>query len=369
MLTLAALQDIDSPERGVLLVGRDHKVIYANRRAAEIFAASLGELMGTALPENVVRRPADQHEVVEEVLESRLKDGAVFHRYSTPVYSSNGEPAGRIEIYSDITARRELEKEILDQNTELANLNRRLGEAQEQLIQSERLRALGEMAAGIAHDINNVLGIVLGNAQLARRKLRSDHEAQRCIEAIELAARDAAETVRRLREIGKPLDSTDHETVDLSEIVDDVVRSAVPAWRESRSHGGAEIEVVTRLQPNCLVMGSAPELREALANLLFNAAQAVEERGRIELATSRDAKHVELTVRDNGVGMSDQTRERLFDAFFTTRGAEGTGLGMSMVQAIAIRHRGRITVESEEGKGTAVTLRLPAIEGRGEETP
>ena len=152
----------------------------------------------------------------------------------------------------------------------MADLNAQLEEAQEQLVQSERLRALGEMAAGVAHDINNALGIIIGNAQLARRKLDPDSKVLKSIDGIELAAKDAAETVRRLREIGKPIDTSGYQTLDLSEIVDDVVRAAVPAWRESGSHGGAEISVETNLARNCFIKGNATELREALANILLN---------------------------------------------------------------------------------------------------
>lgn len=354
---MAALRHIDSPERGVLLLDNSFTITFANQRASEIFGRPIDELVGSALPEPA--RSGERSGVIEEVLESVFGEGTVFHRYSTPVYSAGGAEAGRVEIYSDITARRELEKEILDRNTELAELNRQLEEAQEQLVQSERLRALGEMAAGVAHDINNVLGIILGNAQLARRKLGGESDALRCVDAIELAARDAAETVRRLREIGKPIDTAGYRMVDLSEVAEDVVRAAIPAWTESGSHGGAEISVETDLQRGCRVTGNATELREALANILLNAAQAIEESGRIVVTTRRTATHAELTVRDSGAGMSEETRKRLFDPFFTTRGAEGTGLGMSMVDAIAIRHRGKLMVESEEGKGTAVTMRFP----------
>jgi signal transduction histidine kinase len=322
----------------------------------------LEELIGGQLPAAIAHRPECESDVVEEVLDSLCGGTALVHRHSSPIYSSDGTIGGRVEIYSDITARRELEKEILDRNSELADLNKLLEEAQEQLIHSERLRTLGEMAAGIAHDINNVLGIILGNAQLAKRKLGDNADALRSVNAIELAARDAAETVRRLREIGKPPDVAAYRVVDLNDIVEDVVGGAIPAWRESQSHAKADLAIETRLADGCRVLGNASELREALANLLLNAAQAIETNGRIEVSTSCDGRHVELAVTDNGIGMSEETITRLFDPFFTTRGAEGTGLGMSMVDAIAIRHKGKVLVESEEGAGATVTLRLPGIE-------
>ncbi|MCE5314892.1 MAG: ATP-binding protein [Armatimonadota bacterium] len=356
---MAALQDITSPERGVLLLDRNHRITHANRRASEVLGIALADLIGAQLPSTILHRPDSADDVVEEVLDSLCGGTILVHRYSAPIYSCAGQADGRVEIYSDITARRELEREILDRNEKLAELNKLLEEAQEQLIHSERLRTLGEMAAGVAHDINNVLGIILGNAQLARRKLGDNTDAMRSIDAIELAARDAAETVRRLREIGKPPDVSSYQVVDLSEIVEDMLKSALPAWRESGSHAGAQVSVETKLSPDCRVLGNASELREALANMLLNAVQAMETSGDIEVRTSRGERYVDLIVADTGIGMSEETRQRLFDPFFTTRGAEGTGLGMSMVDAIAIRHQGKVLVESEKGKGTTITLRLP----------
>lgn len=356
---MPALTDVDSPQRGVVLLDNNLRITFANRRACEIFGGSVRDLIGQPLPDAITRRSAEEDEIIEEVLESWSGPQAVLHRYSTPIISSDGATAGRVEIYSDITARRELEEEILDSNKELARLNTQLAKAQDQLVQSERLRALGEMAAGVAHDINNVLGIILGNVQLARRKLGPGSAAARSIDAIELAAKDAAETVRRLREIGKPAATSRYEVVDLSEVAQDVVAAAVPAWKESADQDAADITVETDLKQGCTVLGNATELREALANILLNAAQAVDSSGAIQVRTSRDSEHAHLTVCDTGVGMSEETRKRVFDPFFTTRGAQGTGLGMSMVDAIAIRHGAKVVVDSEQGKGTTVTLRIP----------
>lgn len=356
---MAALQHIETPERGVLLLDTNLKITRANRRAAEVFGTEVADLVGSELPASVGRRPSQPEAVIEEVMENVLMGTAIIHRHSSPVYDSDGQPAGRVEIYSDITARRELEREIIEHSHELARLNTQLREAQEQLIQSERLRTLGEMAAGVAHDINNVLGIILGNVQLAKRRLDADSALAECISAIELAARDAAETVRRLREIGRPADISHHCPVDLSVVVDDVIRTAVPAWREHH-HGASDIAIGVRHNENCTVNGSPVEIREALANVLLNAVQATTPPGIIDVSVESEADWISLVVRDYGVGMNKETRDRLFDPFFTTRGADGTGLGMSMVDAIMIRHGGRVLVDSEEGKGTTVTLRFPA---------
>lgn len=355
---MAALRNIESPERGVVVLDPQGRVLQANGRVSEMFGVPLQSLVGGRLPSPLNVPPNGNGAVVDEVLDRQFGE-CVVHRYSTPVFAEDGSICGRVEIYSDITARRELEKEILDRNTELAELNEQLEDAQEQLLQSERLRTLGEMAAGVAHDINNVLGIILGNCQLAMRKLDPDHPARRSIQGIELAARDGAETVRRLREIGKPVDRSGYAPVDLSEIAGDVIRAALPAWQETSVESVSNVAVEADLADGCVVMGNASELREALANVLLNAVQAIDSRGRIVVRTSVESDDALLTVTDTGCGMSDETRQRVFDPFFTTRGAEGTGLGMSMVDAIAIRHRGRVVLESQEGEGTSVTLRFP----------
>lgn len=358
---MAEFRSVHSPERGVLLLDTQGRVTIANIRAAEVLGVFVGDLLGMPLPECIKRHPVTDDEVIDEVIEGALAGGGVFHRYSTPLYTADGLVSSRVEILSDITARRELEKEIIERNLELADLNRQLEDAQEQLIASERLRALGEMAAGVAHDINNVLGIILGNAQLARRKLDKSHPALQSIDALELAARDGAETVRRLREIGKPANPGSYSQIDLNTVVDDVVGAAIPAWRQQGQGPDNGINVETQLADGCVVIGSAVELREALANILLNAVQAMDCAGTIVVSTRSDRDMVELEVADSGSGMAGETLSRVFDPFFTTRGAEGTGLGMSVVDAIAIRHKGRVIIDSEEGKGTSVILRLPAL--------
>jgi len=355
---LQDLQFLESPERGVLLMDVNYVIRCANPRAAEIFNTKLDQLIGFTLPDWIKTRPQNPKDTIEEVLYPDYKVGMVLHRYSGPVYGASGEITGRIELYSDITARRRLETEILERNRQLAELNKRLQKAQEELLRSERLRTLGEMAAGIAHDINNALGIVLGNVQLAKRLLKDNPGVSKCIDSIELAARDAAETVRKLKEIGKPVDRSHYRPLDLSKLAESVATAAIPTWQES----GKQIELITEFEPDCTVNGDEAELREALTNILFNAVQAIKEHGTIKVATKCNGNEVLLTVADNGIGMNDEIKKRVFDPFFTTRGSAGTGLGMSMVAAIAMRPEGKVAIESEEGKGTVVVLRLPKAE-------
>jgi two-component system NtrC family sensor kinase len=351
---LAELSHIESPDRGVLVLDSEGRITLANQRACEVLNVSFGELIGSRFTDVVKWASCAPNGSLEEVVESLPVQGSVVHRYSSPLRDAEGKITGRVEVYSDITRRRELEREILDSNRVLAELNKQLKETQEQLLHSERLRAVGEMAAGIAHDINNVLGIIIGNTQIARRKLGANSPIVESIDAIESAARDAAETVRRLREISKPVDSSSFRPVDLASIASSVLKTAVPALSDGKSVCYKE-----RLENGLWIMGVESELREALNNVLLNAAQAVGNEGTVEVTVVRDGDWAEVAVSDDGPGMDSQTVERVFDPFFTTRGAEGTGLGMSMVDAIVTRHGGRVSVESEPGHGARVAMRFP----------
>lgn len=361
--SVETVRSIGSPGRGVLLLDQCGVIRDANPRAAEVFGRPLSDLIGSTLPAAIKQPVTDLDAIIEEVLEGSLSTGITYHRYSTPLIDSSGCVSGRIEIYSDITFRRELEAEIFERNHQLSLLNSQLQEAQEQLLQSERLRTLGEMAAGVAHDINNVLGIILGNAQMGLRKASSEDSTYVCLKAIELAAKDAANTVHRLREIGRPIDTSTYARVDLNDIVRDVVSAAFPALQGDQSDLDSEILVDTQLMDNCVVLGNATELREALTNLFLNAVQSIDQTGSISISTQTDSLHVYLSVRDTGAGMDEETQRRLFDPFYTTRGAGGTGLGMSMVDAISLRHRGKVLVTSAPGLGTTVTIRLPLCKG------
>ena len=232
----------------------------------------------------------------------------------------------------------------------------------DQLMRSERLTAAGEIASGIAHEFNNVLGAILGRLQLMRRRLRDGRlaleELEPAFAVMELAARDGAETVRRLRAFGQGDDTSDAEPIDL----DDVVRQAVdltrPRLRHDAEDAGAPIAVGVQSAPGALVLGHPAQLREVLANLILNAADALPQGGRIQLATRVDEGQVVVRVEDDGVGMAPEVQARVFDPFFTTK-ADGTGLGLSVAYSVVRQHGGRMAIESAPGRGTRIELHFP----------
>jgi len=234
-----------------------------------------------------------------------------------------------------------------------------LAAAQDQLVRTEKLRAMGEMASGVAHDFNNVLAAVLGRAQLLLGQV-ADPKLRQWIQVIERAALDGARTVRRLQDFTRVRRDHPVVVVDLNSIVQQTLEATESAWLQESRRRGIQIEVETALAvPLPGISGDPAELREALTNLILNALDAMPGGGKLTLATTAD-EEVEIAVTDTGTGIAADIRNRIFDPFFTTKGPKGTGLGLSMTYGILARHGARISVESEEGHGTRFRLFFPA---------
>jgi GAF domain-containing protein/CheY-like chemotaxis protein len=238
-----------------------------------------------------------------------------------------------------------------------------LAAAQDQLVRTEKLRALGEMASGVAHDFNNVLASILGRAQLLLERI-DDGKLRQWLEVIERAAMDGARTVRRLQDFTGVRRDQPAVAVDLNQIVQQVLEATESTWRHDSARRGAAVEVVTVLADRLpRIAGDPAELREAFTNLVLNALDAMPRGGTLTLRTTAGdgmPGEVRVDVADTGTGIPEHIRQKIFDPFFTTKGPKGTGLGLSMAYGILARHSGRITVESEEGRGTTFRLVFPS---------
>ncbi len=233
-----------------------------------------------------------------------------------------------------------------------------LAEAQDQLVRTEKLRALGEMASGVAHDFNNLLASILGRTQLLLRKVE-DPKLQQWLQVIERAATDGAQTVRRIQEFARIRRDQPFVTVDLNGVVKEALEVTQSRWGEEAQSQGVTIEVTTTLDPVPVIAGDPAELREALTNLILNAVDAMPEGGRLSLTTEAAASHVVVKVSDTGVGISEEVQRHIFDPFFSTKGPKGTGLGLSIAYGIVSRHGGQIAIESAEGRGSTFALTFP----------
>jgi CheY-like chemotaxis protein len=228
----------------------------------------------------------------------------------------------------------------------------------ERLSETEKLRALGELASGVAHDFNNLLGAILGRSQLLRRQgqpTEVDHD----LAVIEKAAQDGRETVRRIQEFSRTRRDKKFEPVDVVEILKDCLEITKTRWKDDALH--RKINVKPSIEADAVppILGNASELREVFTNLILNAVDAMPQGGRLELTCTTAGDRVVARVTDSGVGMTENIRQHLFDPFFTTKGARGMGLGMSVVYGIVTRHEGKIDVATALGRGTTFTLEFP----------
>jgi signal transduction histidine kinase/ActR/RegA family two-component response regulator/uncharacterized protein YigA (DUF484 family) len=243
-----------------------------------------------------------------------------------------------------------------------------LRQVQDQIIQAEKLRAMGEMASGVAHDFNNVLAVVLGNIQLLLHQLDrlSPEEIREGLKVIERSSKDGAETIRRIQEFTGVRRDKEFISLSLKEIVAEVVNITQPRWKDQTQKKGIQVELTTQLGDIPLIMGNPSELREVLTNIIFNAVDAMPQGGKLTIVTQPQTEDwVEVRITDTGIGMTEEVRKRVFDPFFTTKGVTNSGLGMSVSYGIIKRHGGEILTESEPGKGTTFIIHLPT--GYGEE--
>ena len=226
---------------------------------------------------------------------------------------------------------------------------------QAELIRSEKLRALGQMGAGIAHDLNNVLAVILGQVELLKLGA-ADPEVRKRLLTLETAAADGADVVRRLQDFARPRGASPLISLEMPRIVLETLEITQPRWKDEPERRGVHIEVRTALTDLPPILGHAPEMREALTNLIFNAVDAMPQGGILNLAGSATSDEVSLAITDTGVGMTEEVCARVFEPFFTTKGLQGSGLGLAVVYGIMERHGGRIAVTSALGQGTTVTL-------------
>jgi signal transduction histidine kinase/CheY-like chemotaxis protein len=260
-----------------------------------------------------------------------------------------------------------------------------LRHTQEELVRSEKLRGLGQMAAGVAHDLNNTLAVVLGQVELLRLRI-ADPEMLDGLETLERAADDGAHVVRRLQDFARQRAGAPLGAVDLARVVQDTVEITRPRWKDEPQREGHLIEIRTLLDPLPPILGHAAEVREVLTNLIFNAVDAMPKGGTVTItahieaevgdresttgdgSVPADNRTIEVAVADTGVGMTDEVRQRMFDPFFTTKGVQGVGLGLSVAYGIMERHGGSIAATSIPGRGTTVRLRFRVAPPRAEPT-
>jgi len=257
-------------------------------------------------------------------------------------------------IESERKARASLDKAY----KELSQYDKRLRENQEQLIQAEKLTSLGQMAASIAHEVNNPLAGVLVYTQLLAKKLNSGTFTKE--NALESLGKMEAEISRSSRLIRNLLDFARQSPPALREVnVNEVLGRAIDLAAHSAEL--QNIQVSKELAPSLPdILADFDQLQQVSINLIMNALQAMPEGGRLTLRTSVDNSQLKIEVQDTGHGISPENMRKLFTPFFTTKDkGKGVGLGLAVAYGIIQRHHGRIEVQSKEGEGTTFTIYLP----------
>jgi PAS domain S-box-containing protein len=265
---------------------------------------------------------------------------------SVPIFGPDGSPVEVVSSFIDVTTRKEAESQL------------------QSLAQTEKLRALGQMASGVAHDLNQYLGLITGHSDLALRSLErgeSDLDTLReSLRTIIQAATDGAETIKHLLTFARPPQVLPFARLVLGDLLSEVARLTAPRWRDAAQAEGRQVAVEVAVEGDTTMEGSPESLREAIANLIFNAVDALPDGGTIRLVARRQDSVVQAEVADNGVGMSDEIRARIFEPFFTTKGDRGTGLGLAVVFGVVKQHRGEISIDSAPGRGSTFRLTFPA---------
>jgi signal transduction histidine kinase/ActR/RegA family two-component response regulator len=295
-------------------------------------------------------------------VESQVFGAIIVTRESANAFSS-----GECEFLRQLSEHVALAAHQAQLNSALQSAYDDLRQTQDAVMQQERLKALGQMASGIAHDINNALSpIALYTESLLATEPSLTNAGRNKLEVVQRAIDDAARTIARMSDFYKKRDrELALAVVDANTLVAQVLDLTQARWRDMAQSRGHTIEVKTDLmEATPPIMGVESELREALTNLVFNAVDALPQGGTITIRT-KQAKSgaVQIEIGDNGVGMDEATRQRCLEPFFTTKGERGTGLGLAMVYGAVQRHGGDIEIESAPGNGTLLRLSFAAATG------
>ena len=350
---------------GFLITDPEGFITMANEAAEKMLGYSRVKLIGkhaTVLSPKSNKYKEESREMITKLLEEGViigfetswarRNGSLvdIKLNSVLLKDTTGNITRSIGCVRDITKRKQMEQ---------------------QLLQAEKLKSLGGLAGGVAHDFNNVLAAILGRVQLLKMSLDSppkgqerrkiSHTLKRSLDIIENASKDGAETVRRIQEFSRIRANNESYTqIDINKLLNQTLEFTQMRWKDEAESKGTKIRIRKELSPLPRTMGNASELREVFTNLINNAIDAMPQGGQITLKTSKEENnHISIKVKDTGVGIQKDIRDKIFDPFFTTKGVKFSGLGLSVSYGIINRHRGDIRVASLGKRGTIFILTLP----------
>ncbi len=332
---------------GFIEIRDDRSISYANPRAKHY----LGIAHGSQTLEIRSLFPQDdenESEHVNDIIESCFENGESancemeyndrqFSVSITPISGNDASVKQVVMVLMDVTDQKRL---------------------QQQLVQSERIRVLGRMASGVAHDFNNTLAAILGRAELMIIDPGDEEKIRKGLKVIQKAAQVGADTVKRMQEFTRVAKQKESGRLNVNDVVRDAVRMTEPRWKDESQRDGININVSMELNSGSLIAGSAADLREALTNMVFNAVEAMPDGGALSIKTYDEDECACISISDTGKGIPPETVDSIFEPFFTTKGVGYAGLGLSVAYGIIRRHEGEIHVDSIAGEGTVFTIRL-----------
>ncbi|MDA3904362.1 MAG: PAS domain S-box protein [Desulfuromusa sp.] len=327
---------------------------------------------------------------------NKRKDGEFFWERAaiSPILDQDGNITHFLAIKEDITDRKQIEIELersvaasVQMATTMEFLNAELKSTQSQMLQREKMASIGQLAAGMAHEINNPIGFVASNLRSLdkylkkltgyleilesnlkqqipetwekikpeRKKLKIDFLLEDCDDLI-AESLDGSERVRVIVQNLKTFSRVDQAEEQLANLNGCLESTIAIVWNEVKYKAKLEKDLAELPDIHC----NPQELTQVFTNILVNGAQAIEKDGLIKIRSWLDDESVFISIQDNGSGISEENREKIFEPFFTTKSVgEGTGLGMSISYEIVKKHGGDILIDSELGKGTTFTIRVP----------
>jgi PAS domain S-box-containing protein len=338
---------VDAAYDAVYATDLDGRLLWANRKAAQLFGLVNEPLEGVLFLSTI--HPSDIERVkanFEGALRGEARKYEARHftsddvRYAlitnSPVYV-DGELIAVLGIARDVTEDRL---------------------AAEASTRADKLRALGQLASGVAHNFNNSLTAVIGYTQMALNKVQ-DLVVTRHLRTVETAALDAAKMVQRIQNFARQRQDEAMAPADLNQIVRDALDLTRSRWRDDARASGIEYDVIFRPSDSVILTCDQSAMREVFVNLIINALDAMSEGGRLTVTTSVEREVAVIAFTDTGSGMTEEVRQRVFEPFFTTKGTKGYGMGLAVTYGIVDRHGGEIMVASRPGAGSTFTIRLP----------
>jgi len=225
--------------------------------------------------------------------------------------------------------------------------------------QAQKMQAVGQLASGIAHDINNNLAVILGYSEFLLTTTGSFGEVVRqALSAIQEQSVDCANTIRRIQLFSRKVPTTQFSSFSLNQLIENVIKSTDALWDNRPDGQGSRIRVETDLADLPRINGYEAGLEEALSSLAVNAVEALPNGGTVVFRTKLSGDQILIEIGDNGAGITQEVINRVFDAFFTTKGPASSGLGLSIAYNLITQQGGKISVDSQEGKGTTFTIAL-----------